>query len=139
VETGPSATSDRAYDRGAALVALAVVGTLLGAGCARRIEYPVGAVYRDFDGAPLIVDNQAPQVICYVRIRPDWQAQWGPDQLGTAEIIREGARRIWHVPPGRYALLLLDCNRRLLWEGEDLPIGPDGGTVTLRGVGDGGV
>jgi len=115
------------------------VAFLLSAGCAKRVEYPSGAIYRDFDGSRLVLDNQAPQVICYVRIKPDWQAQWGPDQLGIAEIVRPGARRSWYLPPGRYGLLLQDCDRRLLWEGDDVQIGPAGGTFTLRGVGDGGV
>ncbi len=113
----------------------------LGPGCTKNVAYPSGVSYAESEGGPFVLENASQLTICYVKIRLAEAAEtdeanaergWGPDQLEVAEVLRTGSRRSWHLPAGRYDLLLEDCNRRLLDEQRSLEVTEEGGWFTLR-------
>lgn len=52
--------------------------------------------------AQLIVENASSQIIYIVNYGLCTDATWGPDRLGSSEVIAAGAERAWTVTPGCY-------------------------------------
>jgi len=68
--------------------------------------------------------------ICYVYISESNDLTWGEDQLGPSEIIRAGTTRTWDLSPGRYDVLLEDCNREELDDVRNIDLTTDSYTLT---------
>lgn len=57
----------------------------------------------------LLLNNQSGFTICYVRISPTTDDDWGEDWLGSTEVIDPGESRSFEVPTGAYDLRVEDC------------------------------
>ncbi len=85
-----------------------------------------------------VVVNRSPEPICVVKFSPSTDNDWGPDRLGSNEVIRPGQRRSWQVPAGRYDFLFLDCQGRPMMERRGIDFPPSDGIVVTFNQREGG-
>lgn len=78
------------------------------------------------------LDNSSAGEICYIQLSPSDAQNWGPDELGSDEILESGVQRVFQTASGQYDLRLLDCNGTTLTEEYGLDLSTDG-TYTFTG------
>jgi hypothetical protein len=89
-----------------------------GPGASQDLSSHGGHIEAGSDPA-LVVYNGSSDTICYVRISPHDDPNWGPDRLGATETIAPGADRGWRVGAGSWDVRLEDCSHEELdvWRG----------------------
>lgn len=70
----------------------------------------------------LTLINQSAGPLCYVLISPSQAQNWGPDELGSEEIVEAGGSRVFDLATGTYDLRLLDCDAAVLTERFDITV-----------------
>jgi len=108
--------------------AAAALAFALGCVPAAQNETSVGVS----SGAALLLRNESTETICYVYLSPASQETWGPDRLRPDEVVDPGVTRNLELPPGRYDIRLLDCNRTTMLERLDVEVSGDGVLLTFR-------
>lgn len=78
------------------------------------------------------LDNSSGSDICYVQLSPSEAQNWGPDELGSDEILGPGTARTLQAASGTYDLRLSDCDGNTLLEEYGLDLSTDG-TYTFTG------
>ncbi|MBN1247097.1 MAG: hypothetical protein JXC32_05525 [Anaerolineae bacterium] len=85
----------------------------------------------------ITVVNRSPDDICYVLISESSDDTWGDDQLGSDEMIKPGASRVFGMDAGTYDVRLETCDEAAMataWEvSSDTTVtaGASGATVRL--------
>jgi hypothetical protein len=72
--------------------------------------------------AEIIVVNNTSEVIAYVYFRPAKTNDWGPDMLGSGNLIMPGGHAVFQVLPGTYDLKATDISDFLGWLQYDVDI-----------------
>jgi S1-C subfamily serine protease len=86
------------------------------------------------EGGPitLTVVNQLGVSVCYMFISPSTSTEWGPDWLGSTEVIQAGASHGFAVPAGvLYDFRADDCDHNSLQEQYQISISGSGYTWTV--------
>lgn len=78
------------------------------------------------------IDNRSAESICYVHLSPTTDSNWGPDRLGSTEVIGSGVNRSWTLPVGNYDFQLQDCDHQRMMERRGIGIGSNGLVITYR-------
>lgn len=113
-----------------ALGALLISSLLFGSGCVVHAN-PGGTV--PAGSSAFVIRNASAVAICYVKISPSADQNWGPDRLGSSEVISPGQERGWEFPSGYYDFQLQDCNRSVIMERRQLAFeAADGLVLTFR-------
>jgi serine protease Do len=73
----------------------------------------------------LVVENGFAVELCYLFLSPSAAQNWGPDRLGTLEVIEPGDRQAFSVASGEYDLRVLDCDGELLTEAYGVELSDD--------------
>jgi len=84
--------------------------------------------------APVLIVNNSSHEICYLFISPVDSEEWGPDWLGRDSTIPAGTTRTLQVPLGTYDLRADDCDENPLDIQNNITLGADGITWTLKDV-----
>ena len=59
----------------------------------------------------LTVKNESTSSICYLYISPDTSDEWGPDQLGSDNVLQTGESfEVFGIDPGLYDLRVVTCD-----------------------------
>ncbi len=100
----------------AALVAYALFGAT---GC-----YRYNRTAHRYEGeVPFTLVNDTPQSVCYVRMSPSTDNNWGDDWLGRRETIPVGGGRTFAVRGGpAWDIQIQNCGRQILAEARQVPI-----------------
>jgi S1-C subfamily serine protease len=64
----------------------------------------------------LEIVNQSPDTICFVLISLSEAQDWGPDELGSTEVISPGDSRVFELPGATYDIQTFDCDVGLVFE-----------------------
>jgi len=67
----------------------------------------------------LTVINNSSQTLCYLFVSPITFDTWGPDQLGTQEVVPPGQRVTLSMPSGRWDFRGETCDQQSYWENYD--------------------
>lgn len=73
--------------------------------------------------ATLVVQNTSPSTILIVNFSACTDATWGPDRLGSSEVIEPGAQRSWTVEPGCYDVRARTTSAAKQWLGYTITSG----------------
>jgi outer membrane protein OmpA-like peptidoglycan-associated protein len=74
-------------------------------------------------GIALEVENDLPQVVCYLKMSPSSDSNWGNDWLGEAEMLATGAVRPFTIPAAvPWDIRAEDCQHNQLAEGRNLAL-----------------
>jgi S1-C subfamily serine protease len=69
------------------------------------------------------VANNSSEAICYVQLSPNEAQNWGPDELGSQEVIQSNQERVFEIASGVYDLRLLNCDVDVLAEQYQIEVG----------------
>ncbi|HLC06318.1 MAG TPA: serine protease [Anaerolineales bacterium] len=72
------------------------------------------------------LDNRSGLEVCFVQLSPSDAQNWGPDELGSDEILGDGSVHIFQTASGTYDLKLSDCDGATLLEEYGLDLSTDG-------------
>lgn len=106
--------------------------TLFALGCLPPISATGGTVIGGGGDSTFLVRNESSEVICYVNLVPEESEFWGPDRLGSEEVVVQGESRGWRMPPGTYDLRLQDCNRDVLLQRRGIDVQSQGALLSFR-------
>jgi hypothetical protein len=108
-----------------------IASLVLGSGCVVHSNPGGGTVQAG--SSAFVIRNESAVAICYVKISPSADQNWGPDRLGASEVISPGQERGWEFPSGYYDFQLQDCNRAVIMERRQLAFeSNDGFVLTFR-------
>jgi serine/threonine protein kinase len=79
----------------------------------------------DRETVTMSVANNSDGVICYVQLSPTRALNWGPDELGSQEVIQSGQTRDIEITSGTYDIRLLDCDHEILAEQFQIEVAQD--------------
>jgi len=83
-------------------------------------------------GSALEIVNQSADAVCYVYIAASGSTDWGPDQLGEANVIEAGGSfTITDIPAGTYELKADDCNGNTIAQQLEAKLGATPMTWTI--------
>jgi hypothetical protein len=64
----------------------------------------------------LTVANNSVEAICYLQLSPSEAQNWGPNELGTQEVIEPGKAQGFEIASGEYDIRMLNCDSDVLAE-----------------------
>jgi hypothetical protein len=71
------------------------------------------------------LENDSQLNICFVQLSPSEAQNWGPDKLGSEELMDPGTSRVIPIASGIYDLKLSNCDGDSLLEEFDLDLSTD--------------